>query len=526
MGARINFWLPVVAFAVLLALAVPGSASASSRQLTILQDDGVFLGHTRHDPNAAMAEAKSLGVDMVRVFLSWYEVSPARTSRRRPEGFDVGDPDSPGYNWSLYDAFVDRARANGIKVLLTLSPAIPFWASEEPSRCPHRIGGYGHLARSCMWKPDVKLFGQFAKAVALRYGTRAPSGGYGLPSSGYGGQVAYYSLWNEPNLEHYLWPQLRRTRDGVVDLAARRYRELWMAGWRAISTYDPPMRNKVLFGETAAISSPMDTLYAALCLDENGRPFRGRLRALQGCSRASRLPIGGFAVHPYNKDGGGSVFSRSFTLDSLPLAYLRRLHTVMDRAARYGRVPRGRGIFVTEFGFQSSPPDRLVKISLPRHAASLNEAERLFFSDPRVKAVAQYELFDTPDHREFNTGLRLRSGRKKPAWDAFRTPLVVTRLAPGLVEVWGMVRPADGRVRPKVTASGAAGAGSSTVARPLTNPKGYFRIRLRRPGAERLRYRVEWQTSDGSMVRSRVAKAGRPIRYLDRSHAPKPRQAE
>ena len=504
-----------------MAFVTAAPASASSRQLTIMQDDGVFLGHTRHDPNAAMAEAKALGVDVVRVFVSWYQVSPRPTSRRRPARFDVGNPNASGYHWGLYDALVERARANGIKLLLTLSPAIPYWASEEPSRCPHRIGGYSNLKRSCMWKPSPRLFGQFAKAVARRYGTRAPASAYGLPT-GHGGQVAFYSLWNEPNLEHYLYPQLRRTRHGIVDLAARRYREMWQEGYKAIARYDRPMRNKVLFGETAAISSPMDTLYAALCLDENGRPFRGKLRALQGCARPTRLPIGGVAVHPYNKDGGGSVFSRSFTLDSLPLAYLRRLHGVMDRAARFGRIPRGRGIYVTEFGFQSSPPDRLVRINLPRHAASINEAERLFFSDRRVKAVSQYELFDTPDHREFNTGLRLRSGRKKPSWGAFRMPLVVTRISAGLVEVWGMVRPAQGPVRAVVAATD--GGGFSTVARPLTNASGYFRIRLRRSDAEDLRYRLEWKSPSGETIESRVATAGRPIQYLDRIAAPKPRR--
>jgi hypothetical protein len=509
--ARITPWHLAALTATVAILALPASAAGSSRQMTIFQDDGVFLGHTRHDPNKAMAEARALGVDVVRVFVSWYEVSPHRKSRRRPAGFDVGDPDSKGYDWSLYDAFIDRARANGLKVLLTLSPPIPYWASEEPRRCPHRIGGYSNLALSCMWKPRVDLFGQFTKAVARRYGRSAGP---------YGGQVALYSLWNEPNLEHYLYPQLAKTRDGMVDVAARRYREMWMAGWKAIAAYDRPMRNKVLFGETAAISSPMDTLYASLCLDENGKPFRGRLRALQGCSRTRRLPIGGLAVHPYNKDGGGSVFSRSFTLDSLPLPYLNRLHGVMDRAARLGRIPRGRGIYVTEFGFQSSPPDRLVKISLPRHAASINQAERLFFGDPRVKATSQYELFDTPDRREFNTGLRLRSGRKKPAWQAFRMPLVVSKLSKGVVEVWGMVRPATGRVRATVQVAGSDGY--TTVSRPLTNPSGYFRIRLQRPDAERLRYRLEWRArGQDEAFHSRIAVAGPPIRYLPESARPR-----
>ena len=488
--------------AMLLALLAPATAGASPRQLMILQDDGVLLGHTRHDPNRAMAEAKALGVDVVRVFVNWYTVSPRRTSRSRPEDFDIGNPDSPGYNWSLYDAFVERARASGLKIMLTLSPPLPYWASEEPSRCPHRIGGYSNLARSCMWKPRATLFGQFAKAVARRYGRR---GGR------YGGQVSFYSIWNEPNLEHYLFPQLRPMAGGPVDLAGRRYRELWQEGWKAIARYDRPLRGKVLFGETAAISSPMDTLYAALCLDENGRPFRGRRRSLQGCSRAERLPIGGVAVHPYNNDAGGSVFTRSHTLDSLPLGHLYRLHRLMDGAARLGRIPGGRGIYITEFGFQSSPPDRVVRIGLGRHAASINEAERLFFADRRIKAVAQYELFDAPKEREFNTGLRLRSGRKKPAWGAFRMPLAVTRLSANLVEVWGAARPARGRVAVDVSAS--SGGGFSRVARPRTNRAGYFRIRVRRGGAAALSFRTQWRSPARELMRSRVAKAGRPIRY-------------
>ncbi len=91
------------------------------------------------------------------------------------------------------------------------------------------------------------------------------------------GRVELWSIWNEPNLEHYLYPQLARVRQRqVVDLAAKRYRELWCAGVAAIAAVRPgACATEVLFGETAAISSPMDTLYAALCLDENGQARSG-----------------------------------------------------------------------------------------------------------------------------------------------------------------------------------------------------------------------------------------------------------
>ena len=136
----------------------------------------------------------------------------------------------------------------------------------------------------------------------------------------YRGKVSLYSIWNEPNLEHYLYPQLQRTRYGMVDVAARRYRELWWEGWKAIAAIDRPMRNRVLFGETAAISSPMDTLYAALCLDEAASLPRPVARA-PGLRPAAQAPHRRHRPAPLQQARRGSVFSRSFTLDSLPVAY-------------------------------------------------------------------------------------------------------------------------------------------------------------------------------------------------------------
>jgi hypothetical protein len=497
--------LAAIAALALIALAqLPSAATASPTQMSIIQDDATFIYGSGRDSDAAVAEAKLLGADAIRVFISWHSVAPDQDSRRRPAGFDARDPDSPGYRWGLYDALVERARRNGMKLVVALSPSIPFWASEEPSRCPHRIGGYSHLTKSCMWKPSPALFAQFVEAAVKRYGTKA--------SGPHGDQVALWSLWNEPNLEHYIWPQLKRTRYGIVDLAAVRYRELWLAGWKAIARHDPPSRNKVLFGETAAISSPMDTLYAALCLDEQGDPFKGRLRALHRCGKVKRLPIGGLALHPYNNFAIGSVFTRSYTKDSLPMAYMSRAHRLLDRAARLRRIPPRRGIYVTEFGFQSSPPNPFGDaLSLTRHAAAINEADRLFYGDRRVRAIAQYELFDVGNPGEFNTGLRFADGERKPAFDAYRMPLVVSRLAADRVEVWGQVRPANGRTQAVVEIAG----GGTVIGRPTTNAAGYYRFVVRRSGAARSRYSATWAAPDGETLRSRVASAGRPIQYRE-----------
>ena len=195
-----------------------------------------------------------------------------------PAGFDIGKPELPGLRLERYDAFVDRARTHGLKVFLTLAPPIPYWASEEPARCPHHIGGY-QLHRALL---HVEARSGALRAVRPR--RRAPLRD-SVAAGPHGGSVALYSLWNEPNLEHYLFPQTERTRNGrTVDAAAKRYRELWYEGWKAISVSDPPLRDKVLFGETAAISSPMDTLYRRAL----PRPATaGRSSAGYGGSRAA-----------------------------------------------------------------------------------------------------------------------------------------------------------------------------------------------------------------------------------------------
>ena len=291
------------------------------------------------------------------------------------------------------------------------------------------------------------------------------------------------------------------------------------AGYRSIARFDGARRSRVLFGEMAAIASPLPFLRAALCLDAKGKPFTGRLRRLQGCTgRVSKLNIGGFAVHPYNPGGNGTPRTKTPSKTALPLAYMPRLHRLMDGAARRGRIPRGKGIWVTEFGYQSNPPDRVSNVSLNEQAQYINESDRLFFGDRRIKSVAQYELTDVPQRDQFNTGLRFVRGARKPAYDAFRVPLVVTRRSSRSVEVYGQVRPsrllAGGPVT-NVAVQVLQNGVFTTVATRLTNRRGIFRTNITRSGAASARWRLSWQNGDtGAFLTSRVARAGKRLKYF------------
>ena len=477
--------------AVLAAMLAPQAASASSTQLSLLQDDRELLGAAGEEPAAAMAEIRSLGVDIVRTNVIYGKIYTTPRDRRKPRGFNASNPNSPKYNWASTDRLVSLARANGIRVMMTVTGPGPFFSSSSPRRC---------RSLPCTYRPKPSEFGAFAAAAAKRYR----------------GQVDYYSIWNEPNLgERWLTPRYQRTSSGRVDVAGAIYRKLFQAGQKSIARYDPGRRNRVLFGEVAAIGSPLPMLRAALCLDPDGRPFKGRLRALQGCSgRVGRLNIGGFAVHPYNQGGYGTPQLRTKTKSSLPLAYMPRLHRLISGAARRGRIRGGASIFVTEFGFQTRPPDRL-GVSLANQARYINESDRLFFADRRVKSVAQYELTDVPERNQFNTGLRFvrsRGGAQKPSYAAYRVPLVVTRRSTNSVEVYGQARPS--RAATTVALQVESGGVFTTVRQQRTNSRGIFRVNIQRSGASRARWRLVWQNiGTGELHTSRIARAGSRLQY-------------
>jgi hypothetical protein len=481
--------------ALVAALAVATSANASSRQLSLIQDDAeMFAERPGEDPAAAMRELRDLGVDVLRTNVLFYRIYRRMHDRVKPAGFNTSDPDEPLYDWFKTDRIVQLAKANGIKLMFTVSGPGPHWASESPSRCGRN---------PCSFRPKASEFGQFAQAVAKRYN----------------GQVDWYSLYNEPNLKGWVKPEIKGTRFGRVEVAATYYRKLWIAGYKAIAKYDPARRNRVLFGEVAAISAPLPFLYAALCLDPNGKPFRGRLRSLHKCGgRTAKLNIGGWAIHPYNQGGLGPPRRKTSSKTALPQQYIPRLHRLMARAAGRGRVPGGRGIYMTEFGYQTRPPDPVSFTSPREQAQYINESDRLFYGDPRVKTVAQYQLVDVPIADQYNSGLRFAGGKKKPSYDAYRLPIVVTKRSSRRVEVWGQVRPArfartlGGFVNPEIQFT--LGGAWKTVSRPSPNSVGIFRVNQNRAGASSGRWRIKWQnTITGGISYSRVAKAAKPFRY-------------
>jgi len=472
-----------------VAMLAPSAASASSSQLSLLQDDREFLGQRGENLDSATAELKNLGVDILRTNVNYNKIYKTPKDRTKPRDFKTSDPNNSHYDWSATDRLVALARAKGVKLLLTITGPGPYFSSENPRKC-RRL--------PCTYKPKTKEFEGFAAAAAKRYR----------------GKADYYAIWNEPNIgKTWLTPRFEKRRGvGTIDYAAAKYRQLYIAGQRAIAKYDRARRNRVLFGEVAAISQPLPFLRSALCLDSRNRPFRGRRAKATGCTRVKRINTLGFAVHPYNQGGNGTPRSKTKTKTSLSIAYMPRLHRLLDGAARRKRIAGRRGIYVTEFGYQSKPPDNVSNVNPTEQAQYINESDRLLFSDRRVKWVGQYELTDVREKDEFNSGLRFVGGARKPAYAAYRMPIVVTRRSANSVEVYGQSRP--GGASTVAIQAQASGGQFTTVRNVRTNSRGVFRVNISRKSAFRLKWRLSGMSAaTGEAITSRTAKAGKKLGF-------------
>ncbi len=457
--ARLKFDSPALKSfltAAAIAGAIGGCGSSPARHAsrtlqTSLMDDQLLLYDSPAQAGTALQAISALGVDQVKVSLVWSLVAPDPTSTRRP-GFDATDPAAyPPGAWTRYDRIVAEAHRLGLKVSFLLVPPSPAWAIPASN---YRQGeALGHA-------PNPADFGQFVQAAARRY-----SGSYqGLP------RVSSWEIWNEPNFPAWLNPFTRRMPGGGTEyLQPALYRGLVNAAWRGLQAGGhTPSTDTILIGETVSPGVLTGAQFdrGLYCVGSDLRPLRGSAAAAYGCPRAGSstsfvnsnpalFDASGFAYHPYSFDVAPNV--------GYPLAGWITMHNLSSLAGlldgafkAYGALPAGGvPIYLTEFGYESDPPDPYVTNSTAQQAAWLNEAEFMAWNDGYVRSFNQFELIDSaprahtkPGSRAywatFQTGLEFLGGRPKPALPGFRLPIWLPDPRHGSsVPVWGQLRPAD-----------------------------------------------------------------------------------
>jgi hypothetical protein len=465
-----------LALLVAFVLALAGPASAS-RQLEVgISDDAILL----HDPDRAaliVPKWRAAGVDTVRVQVRWVGVAPAPDSPVPPPFFDATDPDDPQYDWAYLDRAIELLVANGMTPLLEITGSGPLWSSAVPAQGSPRI------------LPDPVRFGQFATAVARRYGRVADR----------------YIIWNEPNQPLWLQPQQECAagHKRCSPVAPHVYRSLVRAAYPAIHAADPGAQ--VIAGALAPRGAdpvqrnrplrPLAFVRAFGCVDERYKPIRtGRCRGFVPAR------IDGFAYHPHAiKASPETPSPRS---DDATIADLRKLEDTLDavQRARGFTTPTGAHtpLHLTEFGYQTSPPDPYDGVTGAQQSRWLQQAAYLAWRDPRVRTLVQYEWQDEgvknlgSGRRAFagwQSGLLFADGRPKAALGGFQRPFyadVVTR-APQ-VRFWGQVRPGT---RHDVALQRRSPSGVFvTIARLRTDARGTFVKTLTLPGRGAYRFRT------------------------------------
>ena len=119
---------------------------------------------------------------------------------------------------------------------------------------------------------------------------------------------------------------------------------------------------------------------------------------------------------------------------TLTMATLGRLETLVARD--FGRAR----IWLTEYGYQTNPPDRLLGVSQALQARYVGEAAYQAYRTPRVDMLIQYLYRDEPNIARFQSGLVQLNGAHKAAFAAFELPLAEISRTGGTVALWGQLR--------------------------------------------------------------------------------------
>jgi hypothetical protein len=500
---RRSLFATALALAMVCAMAV--QAHAAAFELSVMQDDNYLIYSNASNRTVALNRMKAMGVDAIRVSVIWDTIAPRKRIK------NGADPKAyRAANWDRYDDVVRAAQAYGIQVYFDVTFPGPRWAQARAN----------DPANQKTWKPDTRQFGRFFQAVAKRF-----SGTYHDENQGKGviPRVSWWGIGNEPNQGGWLMPQARKIGSHIVPTSPAIYRDLLVAGANALIKTGHQM-DTIDFGETAPLGvrpqserrplRPALFLRELFCLNGRYRPYRGSAARARNCKTVKKLailkklPKLAYAHHPYTKKT--SPLKKDKSRDAITIANLGSLPALLDKiAARTKLIPSGLGVVLTEFGWETNPPDNLNGISLANQAQWDNLGDYEAYKNPRVFANTQFLLFDVPPQRQYpkgsraywftyQSGLFFSNGQRKPSAPAYMLPFVIKKSGGGNDLFWGQVRFTANGADQTVQIQRKQGTDWVNDGDPVqvTNTVGFWE--LTRPAQTGATYRVLWTSPDGA----------------------------
>jgi hypothetical protein len=374
--ARITLLTLALGAAGALALAAAQPAQGSRALLKGVFDEAETIGR----PEKTFPLLRTLRTEAVRVNLYWHEVA-----KRKP--VTPTNPADKAYDWVGYDRMVQHAARHRIKVVLAIV-GTPRWAN-----------GGKHRSYAPKRTRDLR---NFAYAAATRYsGTYTESeepDAKPLPA------VRHWLAWNEPNNPVFLRPQYKRVKGGWRIESANQYARIC---------------NSILAGVRATVLNGEKIACGVTAPRGNNSPRSARasvspLAFIRAMKRHGARGFDAYAHHPY-------YGARSETPTTRPKADTAVvLGNINDLVAEINRLYGKKRLWITEYGYQTSPQDKFFGVSYQKQAAYLRQAFRIARRHPRIDMMLWFLIRDQQAVRYWQSGFYTHGRKRKPSFSAFR----------------------------------------------------------------------------------------------------------
>jgi hypothetical protein len=374
----------LAALAVVAACILAPTASASSSLRIGIFDDGVVLFG---EPDLVFPQLQKTGTQLLRVNLWWSgpSISVATRKPKRP-----ADPNDPAYNWDTYDRTVRFSIVSGIQPIFSVIGTPP-WAN---------------AAKGWNVAPTkARDLQNFAAAAQKRYsGTFVNADGVTLP------RVSLWMAWNEPNNPVFLKPQYRRTGKTWTIQSGRDYAKMCNAIVQGIKSVQ--RSSKVACGATGPRGNNNPN---------SSRPSVSPIPFLRAMKAGGAKGFDAYAHHPYYGSPAETPTTkpppglRGQPPTAVTLGNISVLIAELDKL--YGKKTR---VWVTEYGYQTNPPDTIVGVTLSRQAKYLTQAVAIARANPRIDLFVWFLRRDAERLSGWQSGLTTFAGKRKPSFDAFR----------------------------------------------------------------------------------------------------------
>ncbi len=363
----------VAALAVAL-LCVPTAGAARGMLVGLLDEAALY-----DEPTSVFPIMEQARTQVLRLNLYWG--GRIGVAERRPAR--ATDPADPAYDWTLYDRTVNYAAQHKIRILFSIF-GTPSWAN----------GGAGLNVPP----RAIADLNNFAYAAAKRYSGLYPaSDGRALPP------VKLWMAWNEPNLPIGLKQQYRRVGGRWVMQSPIDYTKICNAVYGGI--HRTLIRGeKVACGATAPRGNNSPT---------SARPTIAPLAFMRALHTAGLRKFDAYAHHPYY----GRKTETPTTNPSSTAVTMGNINTLIVQLTRLWGNKR---LWITEYGYQTNPPDRAFGVSYAQQAAYMKQAYGMARKNPRIDMMLWFLLRDEPRLGGWQSGLLTRTGQKKPAFNVFR----------------------------------------------------------------------------------------------------------